>query len=1162
MIQAQEKRFMVVIRLLCLPFLFVGAVCAGVAESVATVSQASVATGHTPCLIEAPEKRLPTGRRLYVNEKKLNDQTWPQTVLINHPGYERWLAGKSPEKSEVENVGFGGAFFADKGGVTVAGCFALAQVPLTVRLRVKIKSADAFNIFVAYEPKSSLSHWELYSYKGDGTLSFYMPGNAPAEIRSRACVSDDRWHDVAAVITRESLWLYVDGNRVGEGVLTRPLVGGNDATRLGVGCLVEGGLTCNGWIDDLCIRSSGDAITASLKEPQRADEKTVFLCAFDPDPALPDGTYDGIGKMARRLVVGDLACRFTDELFPSEGVEPTVKPNEKPPKNITVEPCTIEKLAEAVRRLKLQAVSAEFFRPGILSLWGEQIVDLQNQLSGSVPLPRGAAAQVYDEQALVKTGEQTPYEVVVRRTGALLDLLESRADAPAALAALRCDWLALKMHTPSHPTDVFAACAVRRAVMLSNPDLASYDKLLFLGRATYAGSRLTNMKNTDRTGGHFATQCFGFNTIHGGGLFALESWRGAHPELKNLLKGRVVGEGTLKGKSLEVGSFYTPEVSYDGKALYFAYSLSKEHRWIWSEETSWKIFKLNLENGEVTQLTAGPWNDFDPVELPSGRLAFVSERRGGFIRCFTEGSRLRVPTFVMHSMKADGSDIYPISYYETSEWQPSVDNSGMLVYTRWDYTDREDCLGSLFWTCYPDGRDPRAPHGNYPQPWHTFEENKHGDHRFGRCPDAPSSLPMTEMHIRAIPDSHRYVLTAAPHHGESFGSLCVLDLRVADDGHMSRLRRVTPYVPFPESECAGRSQYAYGTAWPVSGDVFICNRWEDLVVLDRFGNEELVCERELLPDGYDSRLRLTHPKPLRARPKPPVIPQQTSQGHDFIGADKRAFIGVVNVNVSDLPFPRGRKPARLRVLQAALKSDPWMDKPFVGYAPENTPRIPLGTVPLEPDGSAYFEAPAGKQLIFQVLDENDMAIQTMRSTAFVHPGERLTCLGCHETKNESYVVKNEQPIAFRRVPSKLEPECGPVEPISFHRQIEPILRDRCVACHVKENKGLRKMSYDDLREFAFFFGGGFLGHTMDKKHGGSRSIPGRCGAAASRLGKALLTPEHQKAIPQAERHRLILWLDANSLRYSSFHDTVAQERGELVWPLLDVDPLNPLANAE
>ncbi len=1108
--------------------------------------------------VERPERLLPTGQRQPAQASGAAAPAWPQSVRVAHAGYERLLAGEAG-LPQTENPGFAGAFCARESRVTVAGCPALDSAPLTVRLRVKCASAKQFNIFVAHEPKKSASHWELYSFLGDGTLSLYMPGNKPDVIRSKACVTDGAWHDVAAVLTSDCVRLYLDGQPVGEGPVTRPFGQATGETRLGIGCLVEGGLACDGWIDELCIRAAATAITRPLADEQEADEATILLCDFDADPSRPEGEFAVRGKLSGSLSAGGRADDYVDELLPQEGIEPTVKPGEKPPKNVPAVACTSEQLAEAVARLGLQAVKAEDSRPGVLALWGEQAVELQNQLDGKMPLPRGAEGQAYDAQALLQVGEKTPYEVVVRRTGALLDQLETRG---VAVAALRRDWERLKANASARPSDVFAACAVRRAAMLANPELASYDKLAFVARATYAGCRLTNMRNTDRTGGHFNTQCFGFNTIRGGGVFALEGWRSKSPCVKNLVEGRVVANGRLKGKTLDAGSFYTPEVSYDGKTLYFAHCGATEHRWVWSDETTWKLFKLDLESGAVTQLTEGPWNDFDPAELPSGRLAFISERRGGFIRCFGEGARLRVPTFVLHSMSAGGGDIYPVSYFETSEWQPSVDNSGMLVYTRWDYTDRENCLGSLFWTCYPDGRDPRAPHGNYPQPWHTFEDNTHGDHRFGRCPDAPSALPMTEMHIRAMPDSHRYILTAAPHHGESFGSLCVLDLRVPDDGHMGQLRRVTPYVPFPESESGGRSQYQYGTAWPVSGDVFLCNRWEDLVVLDRFGNEELVCERELLPVGFDPRVRLTHPKPLRARPKPPVIPQQTAQGAAFAKADKRATIGLVNVRVTDQPFPEGRTPARLRVLQVIPKDGPWMDSPMIGYATENTPRIPLGTVSLEADGSAYFEAPAGKQLIFQVLDENSMAIQTMRSTAFVHPGERLTCLGCHEPKNESYGVKGEQPLAFRKKPVRLEPECGPVEPVSFHRQIEPILKGRCLTCHQKEGKGPQAMDFESLREYVFRFSGGMLATTVKKEYGGSRSIPGRCGAAASRLGRALLTPAHRKAVPEEERHRIVLWLDANAPRYGAFHDTAAQARGELVWPLLDVDPGNPLANVE
>ncbi|MDX9975254.1 MAG: LamG-like jellyroll fold domain-containing protein [FCB group bacterium] len=1126
--------------------------------------------------LERPDRLLPTGRRQVAEGRADGRPAWPARVLINHAGYEQWLAGQAAEP-QTQNPGFGGAFFAKGSAVAVAGCPALGQVPLTVRVRVKSEASGWFNILVAHEPKASPGHWELYTYRGDGTLAFHMPGNRPSEIRTPTRVTDGQWHDVAAVLTRDRVRLYVDGRQVGEGAVTRPVLPCKVPTRLGIGCLVEGGLACDGWLDELCIRTSGEAITAPLTRPQKPDAQTIFLCAFDADPALPEGACAVTGHMAGTLTLGRRPEQFVDQLLPREGVEPTVNPGEKPPKEVPRAACSAEGLSAAIHRVGLTSVRAEDFRTGVLAFWREQVAELQLQISGKIRLPRGAAGQVYDPQALIGPEEKTPYAVVVRRTGALLDFLERREGAGTVprtvrgrrgeaslpeLDGLRKDWMRLKANASPQTDDVFAACALRRAAMFANPELDAYDKLAFLARATYAGCRLTNLRNTDRTGGHFATQCFGFNTIRGGGIFALEGWRGRTPAVKNLLEKRVVCNGRLKGKTLDSGSFYSPEVSYDGKTLYFAHCGAAGHRWMWSEETTWKLFKLELESGRVTQLTTGPWNDFDPVELPSGRIVFISERRGGFIRCFTEGSRHRVPTFVLHSMKADGCDLYPISYYETSEWQPSVDNRGMLVYTRWDYTDREDCLGSQFWTCYPDGRDPRAPHGNYPFPWHTFEDNTHGDHRFGRCPDAPSGLPMTEMHIRAMPDSHRYVLTAAPHHGETFGSLCVLDLRLPDDYHMSQLRRVTPYAPFPESECPGRSQYAYGTAWPVSEDVFLCNRWEDLALLDRFGNEELVCERERLPIGYDPRLRLTHPRPLRARPKPPIISQQTAQGVDFVKADKRATIGIVNVRVTDQPFPAGRDPARLRVLQVMPKSDPWMDKPAIGYGKENTPRIALGTAPLEPDGSAYFEAPAGKQLIFQVLDGNHMAIQTMRSTAFVHPGERLTCLGCHEPKSASYAPKTVQPLAFRRPPSKLEPECGPVEPVSFHRHIKPVLRNRCVACHRKEGKGPQKMGFGDLRAYAFHFSGGFGGATKQKDHGGSRSIPGRCGAAASRIGRALLTTEHRAAVPEPERHHIFLWLDANAPRYGAYHDTERQERGELVWPLLDVDPAYPLANAE
>ena len=54
----------------------------------------------------------------------------------------------------------------------------------------------------------------------------------------------------------------------------------------------------------------------------------------------------------------------------------------------------------------------------------------------------------------------------------------------------------------------------------------------------------------------------------------------------------------------------------------------------------------------------------------------------------------------------------------------------------------------------------------------------------------------------------------------------------------------------------------------------------------------------------------------------------------------------------------------------------------------NNKRI-LGTVPVEQDGSAYFSVPADRFVYFQLLDENGMMVQSMRSGTCLHEDNDL-----------------------------------------------------------------------------------------------------------------------------------------------------------------------------
>ena len=500
-------------------------------------------------------------------------------------------------------------------------------------------------------------------------------------------------------------------------------------------------------------------------------------------------------------------------------------------------------------------------------------------------------------------------------------------------------------------------------------------------------------------------------------------------------------------------------MSFDAKTIAFA--------WNSEEERCWHIFKVNVGGSNLVQLTDGKnargelaykdssQNDFDPCFLPNGRIAFVSERRSGYLRC---SPGRPCPTFTLFSMKDDGSDVIPLSYHETNEWHPSVNNDGMIVYTRWDYLDRDDMIAHHIWTCCPDGRDPRSFHGNYPPPYDTFDEpgfrfpvKARGgivdyDGRFAR--------PIGEWNIRAIPGSHKYVATAAGHHSRSFGSLVMIDPRIVDDNGIAQLTGITSQQP-TQRDRGG----PYGTPWPLSEELFLCSFNKDLVALDRFGNRDVIYSA-----GSLSADKIIDPIPLIPRDPPPVIPTRTHQGENLNDESPNATISIMNAYIADIPLPRGVKIKWLRVVQVIPQLQARMNTPSIGYATESLARVPLGVVPVEEDGSVYFKAPVEKEIYFQLLDENGLAVHSMRSGTYVHPGEQMSCLGCHEDKSKS-PPPNPNPLALQRPPSELRPEVSQgAIPYNWHLLTVTVMGVAGSAAAQNVNSTEGEKSVKELRE--------------------------------------------------------------------------------------------------
>jgi mono/diheme cytochrome c family protein len=604
----------------------------------------------------------------------------------------------------------------------------------------------------------------------------------------------------------------------------------------------------------------------------------------------------------------------------------------------------------------------------------------------------------------------------------------------------------------------------------------------------------------------------------------------------------------LTSGQLPEGSCMQPEVSHDADRILFAFCASPSVP-NWDDVEAFRgrryhLFEIRPDGSGLRQLTDGPHDDFSPRELPNGEIVFISTRRGGFHRC----GRGPCDVYTLALAEADGANPHPISYHETNEWDPAVLADGRLIYTRWDYVDRNAVHYQQLWTTRPDGSAPMAYYGN-----NTFN-------------------PVGVWEARQVPGSPRIMATAAAHHAMTAGSIILVDRTKGVEGQ-EPLRRLTPDAPFPESEThvapsnwhapGSPKEYAkpaeerrwpghcYRTPYPLSETFFLAAYSFDpligepaankanmfgLYLADAFGNRELLYR--------DLNISSLWPVPLRPRPRPPVIPPMRD---DRLAGEGLFYMQ--NVYASNYELPEGAV-KRLRIMQVLPKTTPNANDPTVGLANASPGKQVLGTVPVEADGSAYFLAPARIPLCFQALDEQGRAVQTMRSLTYLQPGETSSCVGCHELRL-SAPPRLSPTLALRREPSRIEPGPDGSNPFSYPLLVQPVLDTHCVRCHGGETpagpegrplvltgapEGRYTKSYNALAPRVPFSSWGELA-----ANGEPETLPGRFGARASRLMDMLLEGHHEVRLSEDEVDRLVTWMDANALFYGTF-DPEAQAR--------------------
>ncbi|MHB8863066.1 MAG: HzsA-related protein [Pirellulaceae bacterium] len=688
-----------------------------------------------------------------------------------------------------------------------------------------------------------------------------------------------------------------------------------------------------------------------------------------------------------------------------------------------------------------------------------------------------------------------------------------------------------------------------RQLAFANPQL-DFDQLLFVKRFTqeaYPDVCLNHMPWVSKPGGDL---CVLRAAGPDGGLF-----RAVADPAEEEGTSSALGLTSLLNGALGPGHVHGMDLFWDGTRIVFGYAMarsdqppegwldrSQSYRLRRTEEPT-HLFEVGVDGRGLRQLTFGEWSDLDPTYAPSGDIVFVSERCGTSLQC-NEYDKDET-SCNLYVMRPDGSKIRRLSVNKDGDYLPHTLDNGLIAYTRWEYHERSWAYIQSIWTVRPDGTGADAIFKqHFVDPW-ALEDT------------------------RSIPHSAKLVAIAAGHHTLAVGPLVIVDTASGintPQGIGIVTLGVSPPeggmdgVPVPEGGVQDNGGF-YSTPWALSDKFFLVSythgdRSTDpvgygLYLVDVFGNKELIYR--------DAAISCFVPVPLRPRKTPPVLPETIDPTIDYASC----VVSDVSFGCEDLA------PERIRYLRVAEPIGWPYDNQLGGqrYGEKGptlinwTPVRILGDIPVEPDGSAHFRVPPDTAVYFQLLDENRMELRRMRSFVSFQPGEQRACTGCHESRGVAPRFTPEPLAAALPPPTPLPPPWGN-RPVSFLRDIQPILDRHCVECH----SGLKPAGGLD------FFGG--LTEWSSQYEAVWGAVPGygfnrafetinqaqlvaiaepnlqdasitpvlAYGAHKSKLFKMLTQAPHTERVTlsQDERLRLTMWMDANA----PYHDAFVNKRPE------------------
>jgi hypothetical protein len=621
------------------------------------------------------------------------------------------------------------------------------------------------------------------------------------------------------------------------------------------------------------------------------------------------------------------------------------------------------------------------------------------------------------------------------------------------------------------------------------------------------------------------------------------------------------------------GCIFDMGLSHDASRVVFSYRNRTD--------ACWQIHEVGVDGRGWRKISRrSDCSDISPVELPSGDLLFVSTRSGGHL--VSESG----PRSNLYVMSQDGSNVRCVSQNTLADLSPCLLPDGRVLFTRWEYVDRDTENRMGLWTQRPNGRHFQLFFGNTVRRvgifWQARPVPGHDDLLIATFA-APNGYPYGAIgfvHNRlGLETQLNRGFTSLAGDMAAVGDPAThtdgMDYADMDDGRLLDLARrdatLQSRSEFTDLSIARNLEARAGARLDVSRSVFRDPYpVSDYLFVASYGNYAAGDFSLQLLDLCGNRVQcIAIPgvgcyQPLGLRPyqsaKTPMgstsLSEETTRwGQALVYDVYRGMPGVARGRAKFIQVmeqvPKSREVSRRAYDQS----------PIIGYGTYYAKRC-WGRVPIAADGSAFFKVPALKEVYLQVLDEHGRELQRQTSSLQVMPGETRSCIGCHEPRNQA-PSPTALPLAARRLPHPLRPPSWTDDGwIDFESLVWPVLDRYCGECHTgaraaggcdlsNDKTRFFDMAYDTLlgrsdsyRQHNLTTGdmlsqeaarGAPLIHFLWLRRAPTgHNRPLQTGSSVSRIDDYLSREHCTQTIPWEDRQRIYTWIDANVPYYATY----------------------------